>query len=534
MELFNFLFKKQINKLSKQIADVHISNYRTKIKAVYGNYTRDYSGTHSGAKWPYGLSASGSGFLIDHYTTRQNVRSKVHENFVAKAITDRFADTIADIGLKRESTPDADILGITPEQAEEWGENVDRRFHLWAKSKKQHRSGQYTFYQSHRLYANWQQRDNDIFTRLFYSSKRNLISPLQFDFLEPNQIRGDACTSSFYQSQGDGDGIIKNLDGTERAYKVWLQVPGKYEYKNKEIPAVGPKSGRKMMLHGFYPEYPGQNRGFSRLAHAIQEFENITDFSASIIKKSIAQSSLALGVENDQLDPSNPLEGILTTPAGPITDTGTEFAESTTATPAERLNYCPLPEATMAVPGSVGVFNMQKGDKLKFYENKTPSESYESFLNAFVSFLVASVGMPVEILLMKFNRNYSASRATILLFWRIAQIWREEMAADYLDPVFETWLSEEIAAGRITAPGWQDPILRAAWLCGGWIGAPMPNIDPQRTAKAIETHVGMGLTTLDRESRNLNGSSGKSNRAKLKKEYTELPPSPFKKGGSNI
>lgn len=526
MGFIDFLFKKQIRTLAVKTADVYISKYLHGIKAAYNNY---HTGTYSGAKWPYGLSSPGSGFLIDHSTTRQNVRTACNENLIAKSIVSRFGDTIADIGLKRESTPDADTLGITSEQAEQWGEDVDRRFHLWAKSKKQHRSGQYNFYQSHRLYAEWIFRDNDIFPRFFYSQRKDLLNPLQFDFVEPNQIRGDSFTFSFYQTTGD-DGIIRNPDNTEKAYKVWLQIPGKYEYKSVTVPAVGPRSKRTMMLHGFAPKYAGQGRGFSPLAHAIQEFENATDFSSSVIKKAIAQSSIALGVENDQLDPSNPLENVnISGGAGPIVDTGQEFAQPPVTGPL--VNYCPLPEATIRTPGSVGIFNLQKGDHLRHYPNNTPSDSYEQFMNTFTSYISASTGMPIEFLLIKFNRSYSASRAMLIIAWRIALIWREEMASDYLDPVFESWLSEEIAAGRIMAPGWQDSILRAAWLTGNWIGSPMPQIDPQRAAKANEINAGMGLTTLDREARQLNGSSGKVNRVKLKKEYEELPPSPFKKSG---
>lgn len=530
MAILDFLFKKQIKKLATKTADSYITKYVTALKATYQNYFTDFAGMFSGAKWPYGLSASGASLTIDHYTTRQNVRYADHDNPIAKAIKNRFADTIADIGLKRECTPDTTVLKITPKQGEKWAENVNHRFHLYCQSKKQHRSGQYNFYQSHRMYAGWIFRDNDIFTRLYYSQRKELLNPLQFDFVDPNQIRGDAFTSSLYQLTGD-DGIVRNSDNTEKAYKVWLQVPGKYEYKDVTIPAIGPRSKRIMMLHGFAPEYAGQGRGYSPLTHAIQDFENATDFKSSVIKKAIAQSSLALGVENDQLDPSNPLEGLnLTGGAGPITDTGDEFIP---APPGPRIDYCQLPEATLNTPGSVGVFNLQKGDHLKQYENRVPAESYESFMNAFIAYLSASVGMPIEILLIKFNRSYSAARAGIIIFWRNALIWRYEMQADYLDPIFEMWLSEEIAAGRISAPGWQDPILRAAWLTGNWIGSPMPQIDPQRAAKANEINVGMGLTTLDREARQLNGTSGKANRAKLTEEYKELPPSPFKKGGGN-
>ena len=144
-----------------------------------------------------------------------------------------------------------------------------------------------------------------------------------------------------------------------------------------------------------------------------------------------------------------------------------------------------------------------------------------------MSYVSSSTGMPLEVLLMKFGQNYSASRGALLLFWRVVGIWRDEMASDYLNPTFESWLSEEIAAGRVSAPGFSDPVLRKAWLNCSWAGAPMPNIDPKRTADADRTYTEMGATTLDRVSRDLNGSSGKANRAKLAREFKELPRAPW-------
>jgi len=143
----------------------------------------------------------------------------------------------------------------------------------------------------------------------------------------------------------------------------------------------------------------------------------------------------------------------------------------------------------------------------------------------------ASLSIPLEVVLMRFNQNYSASRAALMLFWRVAQIWRGEMISDLLDPIYENWLAGEIAAGRVSAPGWSDPRLREAWLSNSWIGAPMPNIDPMRTAKADELYIGMGAQDLDRVAQNLNGSNGKVNRAKLARQIPELTPQPWQSSG---
>lgn len=504
----------------------------------YYNGDSHYFGSRSGgAKWPYGLSASGDTYSLDHYTLRHNARDAYHESMQARAVVDRFADTVADVGLMLDSTPKAAILGITEEEAEIWATNVEERFDLWARSKKSCRSEVMNFYQSHRLYSIFQQRDGDVFPRLYYSADRRLLNPLQFQFVEPDQIRGDAYTNTDGFNEHCPDGIERDAAGREVGYKVWVKKGSdrEYEYKEVTVPAKGRRSGRYMMLHGFCPEYAGQRRGYSRLAHAIQEFENITDFSAATIKKAINQSNIVAWVKPSQDNPaSNPFEGILTDfGAGPAAEQfGSQPCPSSEATGVTDESRCPVtcyevPEATSNVPGSMWVNNLEEGEDIRFANNTAPGDSFDKFVDAFTSYLCASMSIPIEVLLMRFNQNYSASRGSLILFWRVAQLWRNEMCIDYCDPVYEMWLDGEIGAGRISAPGWSDPVLRAAWLSCRWTGAPMPNIDPLKTANADMTYVEMGAQTLDDVARNLNGSTGKSNRAKLARQYEELPNAPW-------
>ncbi len=532
---FSKTLKKQVSSEAQAIANRGIQKIKAQLGYGYqgGAY---YQGGTGGSKWPCGLSASGGGIVLNHRLLRRNARSAYHDTPQVKAIVDRFADTVADIGLMLEPTPKIDVLGVDMETAERWAVQVGDSFDSWARAKNQHRAGNMSFYQSHRLYQIFQQRDNDIFTRLYYSQDRNLLNPLQFGFIDPDQIRGDAFTSTFgYQVKEDG--IKRDSQGREISYKVWIEKPGKpREFDYKTIPAIGPKSKRLFMLHGFVPEYAGQGRGYSRLAHTLQEFENLTDFTLAQVKKAINQSNITMYVKPSLNAPSSqPFEGILTNRgAGPAAE---QFGANPTPA-AEALNvpnvsYSPLPEATIDTPGSVIIASLEGGEELKPGPANAPSDSFDTFVDAFTGYLAASMSMPLEIVLMKFNKNYSASRAALLLFWRVAQIWREEMATDFLNPIYHMWLAGEIAAGRILAPGWSDPRLRAAWLNARWIGAPMPNIDPMKTAKADQLYVEMGAQTLERVARNFNGSSSRNNRTKLAREFSELPIPYWKqKGGS--
>lgn len=525
-----------------------VLNAKTKVYSVDKLPTASYSGVYSpgyssgydmgshsgGAKWSGGLSGDGAGHTIDHYRTRQNSRKAYHDSLQARGIIDRFVDTIVHTGMRVECEPIADILGITQEEAEQWAKSTERRFHLWANSKEQHRKKQYNFNQAQRLYSKQIWRDGEVFTRLFYSSKKELINPLQFDFLEQNQVRGSAFTSTYLQ-YNQNDGINKNPDGSAKSYEVWVlkQISEKKgsEYVARTIPVRGAKSNKLMMMHGFTAEYAGQDRGYAKISHILQEVQNVTDFTLAEIKKAINQSNLVVAVENESQDPSNPLEDILTQGgAGPVGDSYAELNDPENAGSGSTcpVNYVPMPpEATFRAPGSGGIFNLQQGDKIKMLGNNAPATGFDAFMDSFNGYMSASVGMPIEAYLMKFGSNFSASRASLKLLWDKAEIERYEMTTDFNQVMFTQWLSEEIAAGRIVAKGWSNSVLRAAWLNSTWIGNPAPDIDPLKTAKADETYVKMGAQTLDMVSQKYNGSDGTSNRAKLKREYSELDLYPY-------
>ena len=104
---------------------------------------------------------------------------------------------------------------------------------------------------------------------------------------------------------------------------------------------------------------------------------------------------------------------------------------------------------------------------------------------------------------------------------------RAQMVSDFLTPVYRAWLTAEVASGRIVAHGWTDPHRRAAWLQARWNGCPMPDIDPLKSANAAKVNIETGALTLDNRARELNGSDGASNRAKLRRELQELPVPPW-------
>lgn len=507
-----------------------LSFKKYQVVAYHGGGSPGHHGAmSSGGKWAHGLSAAGASLFLDHRSLRQNARVALQDSSQGRAIVERKVDAIAHTGLRLEATPDSIVLGISQEQATEWARDVSSRFNLWAKDKKQHRSETMNFYQAQWFYTFFKERDNDIFVRLYYSPDRLLQNPLQFSFLDPDQIRGFGFTTS-YGFQHNRDGIIRDDRGRETGYEVWIRKSGG-TFEAVTIQARGPKSGRRFMLHGWRPEYAGQGRGFSKLAPIIQDLENLTDFSSAHIKQAINQATFVAWVTPSAEEDAQPIfdNNVTSFGAGPAAG---NFSNEATAEAADTTGLgdfeCyDLPEATFGQPGGLMVQNLTKGADITLAKPNSPSTTYDRFIDAFMTSIAASMGVPLEVVHMKFASNFSASRAALLLFQRVQEIERDDMAADFLDPTYEMWMAGEIAAGRVSAPGWTDPRLRGAWLKATWRGTPVPDIDPGKLAKARETNLVTGATNIEREAQQHSGMSAEDNIAINNRSYSEYQVLPF-------
>lgn len=501
-----------------------ISVDQLQAKAIHNsNFSGGVSTKSSGGKSNTGLSRYLKQLVLNHYALRQNTRVAIHDSSEARTILKRSVDTVIGSGLRVDPMPMFEKLGMTREAAEQWADAFRDNFHLWANSKKSDLTGVNNFYQNMRFYA-WQYgRDGDIFVRFHYSDDPDLSNPLQISFIDPNQIRGDEFTFSV-GPQVQNDGIIKDKNGKEIGYKVWVLDPGKKgSHKSVEIPATDKETGLPLMIHGFDPEYAGQTRGMPEMSHALQDFEDITNFDTSTVKKMTNSAGIVFTVKNKQQDPSDlELSSLDSGKSAGVTEVTTEAASTTPTTlGAESVVACNLPESTMKESG-VNLLGGRQGDELELVDSAGPGESSGEYMDSKFNILSASKSMSPEIAKMLFTNSHAASRAAMGLYNDVKKIKINDIASDFLDVVIFAWASLEIAAGRMRAPGFSDPILREAWLAHVWKGGPLPDVDPLKTRQAVNEAIKGGLTDLDTEAMNYNASSGKANRAKLARQIPEL------------
>jgi capsid protein len=472
---------------------------------AYHHGNRNFGNFGGGAsKFHNGMSTAYPVIRMNHTQLRMQARAAMQDSVEARSIVESKANGIAGTGLKYEPTPDISVLGITQEEAAVWAKSASARFSLFMNDKKQNRSETMTGNQGCRFWAWSKERDNDVFVRLYYSPERTLQNPLQFEFIDPDQIRGDALTVS-YGIQYTDDGIIRDTRGRETAFKVWTKGENG-TLSPVTIQKKGPKSGRIFMLHGFSQEYAGQGRGFTKLAPILQDLQELSNFKLAHIAMATNQATMtAWVVPSDDEDAQQLFENQMTNGgAGAYIPPTTGADEPSAITPQiSDFNCYVMPEATIGQP-SMMIQNLTKGADIKF-GNPSTGAQYDKFVDSFFTNLAALTGEPIEVVQMKFGNSFSASRGTLLLRQVVLLIERADEAADFLNPLLEMWMSGEIAAGRITAPGWSDPRLRAAWLKASWRGAPVPDIDPGKLAKARKDNLDTAATNIDKEAQEHSG-----------------------------
>ena len=109
--------------------------------------------------------------------------------------------------------------------------------------------------------------------------------------------------------------------------------------------------------------------------------------------------------------------------------------------------------------------------------------------------------LPYEVLTMHFQSSYSAARAALLMAWKAFRSRRDMLSTYFCQPVFELWLDDEVAEGRISAPGYfASELVRAAWRGAIWTGDGPGSIDPSKEVDAAQKRVDMGISTKEQES----------------------------------
>ena len=456
----------------------------------------------------------------NNYTLRQRSRMLYMAAPIAAAALKRQRTNIVGPGLKLKSTIDREVLGMTQEQAEAWQRRTQAEFNLWASRKQScDATGVNTFYGIQQLVALAWPMSGDVFVLI----KREDPAPLnpyslRLHVLEADRVRtpekaqaGNGAVNVLLTTQATAkldngnvihDGVEVDPSGKIVAYHVANNYP--YEVGGEptqfvRVKAYGDETGLPNILHIMDSERPEQYRGVPYLAQAIEPLLQMRRYTEAEITAAIVQSFFTAFIKTEAGNDGLPNE------------VGGDGVAEVSRDPNEY----------EMGPGTLNM--LEPGEDVAFGSPTHPNTGFDTFMRALCEQIGACLEIPADLLMMSFNSSYSASRAALLEAWKGFRMRREWLTDDFCRPVYEIWLTEAVARGRISAPGFlTDPIIRQAYLGNEWIGPSQGQLDPTKEVSAAVTAIENGLSTREAESVKLNGSQFSANADKLAVENEQL------------
>ncbi len=463
----------------------------------------------------------------NNYTLRQRGRMLYMGAPLATSAVNTNRTKVVGIGLTLKSAVNRDVLGLSPDAAKQWEKRTEAEFRLWAERKERCDAiGMNNFDALQQLALVSWLTSGDVFA-VFQRYPATRINPysLRIHLVEadrvstPNGMGGFTGWPAITDGRNDVtgnpiyDGVEVDKNGMVVAYHVSNNYPWQVTGEPidwKRVEAYGQKTGLPNILHIMSSERPDQYRGVTYLAQVIEPLLQLRRYTESELMAALIQSFFTAWIVT-KTDPSGM----------PFDEVGAgDIAGVPGANPkSDRVSFDPN-EYEMG-PGNV--FHLQDGEDIKFGSPNIPTAGFDTFTKTFCKLIGAGLGIPYDVLVKEYNSSYSSARAALLDAWEDFRMRRKWFVDDFCQPVYEVWLAEAVARGRVKAPGFfGDPLVRAAWCGARWIGPVQGSLDPLKEARAAVLQIRHALKTHEQVARETGGGDWDENVEQLAAENKRL------------
>lgn len=380
-------------------------------------------------------------------------------------------------GLSYSPAIDGEFLGLDDEAAEEWQDNTKRRFETWASSTDCDVERRLNFYGIQELAFRSMLESGDVGISTPMVARAGFSARLALQLFE-----ADLISNPDYGADTDkiiaGVEVDENTGESKRVY-ISKRHPGDIRKGNEwvAIDIRGTKSGRLNFIHLFKSIRPRQVRGVPFIAPIIEPLKQLQRYTDAELNAAVISGLFSVFIK---MDPEA------------FSDMFDEDAQA--AIIGNASNWSGEMESGKAI-------NLLPGESIESSNPGRPNAQFDPFWQSIMRQIGMALELPVEVLTMHFQSSYSAARAALLMAWRMFKSRRDFLSTYMCQPIFELWLTDEVASGRISAPGFfSDPVIRAAWCKANWIGDGPGSIDPTKDVEAAERRVNLGISTKDAES----------------------------------
>ena len=450
---------------------------------------------------------------LNNYTLRQRGRLMYMGNPVAASAVNTHRTNTIGVGLVPNPRPDLAYLGLSEERAIEWVRTTKREFALWADKKRAcDATGTNNFYELQQMLLSSWLTSGDVFVLVKQKNVPGYPYSLRLMAVEADRCAtpiGNAALPSAHITTGKNpnngnliyDGVEVDDDGMPVAYHFRNHHPLDYTFADTKwirVEAEGKNTGLPHVLHIMTANRPEQYRGVSFLAPVIIPLLQLGRFTEAELAAAVVNAFFTVYVSSDTDD--NPLNEAYGDDQEEISGSDNEYEMG---------------------PGQVNF--LKPGESVTPIKAEHPSGSFPQFADAICTQVGAALEIPREVLLKQFTASYSASRGALLEAWKSFKTYRQWFVNDFCNPVYELWMTEAVANGRVKAPGFfSDPATKAAWLGVQWIGPSQGMLEPIKEINSEILACQHGFSTHEDSALRINGSDFSANVERLAQEEAIL------------
>lgn len=472
------------------------------MMALAGGYIGGGTTRRSLSTWKPKEFDADSAILPDLPTLRERSSDLLRNSALALGAVNTACTNIVGTGLKLQARIDRDVIKFSPDQINEWEAKTEREWRLWSESQDSDTARTLPFIYQQELAFRKVLEDGDSFIIMTRVKRNGNPYTLSLQIIEAARICNE---NNGRDSQTLAGGVERDVSGAPVQYHILDQHPGAMLYGKSrtwtKVPAFGQKTGLRNVIHLYKMLRPGQSRGVPYLAPVIETIKQLTRYSESEIMRSVVSSLFTVFLTQES-----------TTAGGLLPMAGDEEVTAATSSSDTDIKM-----------GNGAIVGLRPGEKPEFADPTAPNPQFDAFVKSLLQQVGVALEIPFEVLIGHFSASYSASRAALLEAWRFFKGRRKWLADNFCQLVYENFLWEAIAIGRISAPGFfNDPLMRKAYCGALWIGDAPSQIDPEKEVNAAEKRLELALTTLDEETTNLTGGDFETNYPRIEKEREML------------
>lgn len=470
------------------------------LNSGYSNYGASVT-KKSLAGWLHAGGSSREDIEDNINVLRQRSRDLYMGTPIACGAVKTMRTNVVGRGLRLKSTIDAETLGISPEERRKLEKQIEREWSIWAESTDCDMTRIDNFYELQQLaFLNWL-ISGDCLAVLPVKPRPNQPYDLRVQLIEADRLCSpDNCDTIDNKIVG---GVEVDKSGEVVAYHIADHHPLSYAYadiKWQRVEAFGKTTGRRNVLCLMNRERIGQRRGVPFLAPVIESLKQMGRYTDAELVAAVVSGMFTIFIEKADASAEDAIGSML----------------------PEEVQVDTEDESTIELaPGAV--IDLNEGEKAHDTNPGRPNANFGGFVEAICQQIGAALEIPYELLVKRFNSSYTASKGALEEAWKMFNMYRDWLSTDFCQPVYEEWLTEAVAKGRIKAPGFfTDPAIRKAYCGAKWNGPAKGMLDPVKEVTAAEKRVSNGFSTRSDEAMQMTGSNFYNNVEQLKHEEKEL------------